>query len=232
MDKMVNAVRIFFPMIRYLMTCLLGGLLVLFSSPELVLSGILLDDYKEGMSPNWEVRPLEGETLYQVTKEGSEYCIRATSRGSASALYYRIEYDTRVYPILKWRWKVSRVLSKGDALKREGDDYAARVFVVFFPGKFWKGNVLVYVWANRLPKATAVPSSHNPHFMVVAVESGSAHVGEWREAQRNVHEDYRRYFRAEPPKAEAIAIMTDTDNTGEEATAWYGPIWILPQSPR
>jgi hypothetical protein len=25
----------------------------------------------------------------------------------------------------------------------------------------------------------------------------------------------------------AVAIMTDTDNTGEKAVAWYGPIQIL-----
>ncbi len=216
-------------MMRYIATCLLGGLFILFSAPQVSLSGILLDDYKEGLSPKWEERPLEGKTVYQVTWEDAEYCIKATSRASASALYYRIEYDTREYPILKWRWKVSRVLSKGDALKRDGDDYAARVFVVFPSSVSWKGRVLVYVWASKLPKGKAVTNSHNSNFMIVAVESGSGGVGEWKEEQRNVYEDYRRYFGGEPPKAGAIAIMTDTDNTAEEATAWYGPIWILPQ---
>jgi hypothetical protein len=219
-------------MMRYIATCLLGGLFILFSAPQVSLSGILLDDYKEGLSPKWEERPLEGKTVYQITREDAEYCIKATSRASASALYYRIEYDTREYPILKWRWKVSRVLSKGDALKRDGDDYAARVFVVFPSSVSWKGKVLVYVWASKLPKGKAVTNSHNSNFMMVAVESGSGRVGEWKEEQRNVYEDYQRYFGGEPPKAGAIAIMTDTDNTAEEATAWYGPIWILPQPPQ
>ena len=210
-------------------TCLLGVFFILFSALHVSLSGILLDDYKGGLSRKWEERSLEGKTVYQVTREDAEYCIKATSRASASALYYRIEYDTKEYPILKWRWKVSRVLSKGDALKRDGDDYAARVFVVFPSSVSWKGRVLVYVWASKLSKGKAVTSSHNSNFMMVAVESGSSGVGEWKEEERNVYEDYRRYFGAEPPKAGAVAIMTDTDNTGEEATAWYGPIWILPQ---
>lgn len=216
-------------MMRYIATCLLGGLFILFSALQVSLTGILLDDYKEGLSPKWEERSLEGKTVYQVTREDAEYCIKATSRASASALYYRIEYDTREYPILKWRWKVSRVLSKGDALKRDGDDYAARVFVVFPSPVSWKGSVLVYVWASKLPKGQAVTNSHNSNFMMVAVESGSGGVGDWKEEQRNVYEDYRKYFGGEPPKAGAIAIMTDTDNTAEQATAWYGPIWILPQ---
>ena len=210
-------------------TCLLGVFFILFSALHVSLSGILLDDYKGGLSPKWEERSLEGKTLYQVTREDAEYCIKATSRASASALYYRIEYDTKEYPILKWQWKVSRVLSKGDALKRDGDDYAARVFVVFPSTVSWKGRVLVYVWASKLPKGRAVTNSHNSNFMMVAVESSSSGVGEWKDEQRNVYEDYQRYFGGEPPRTGAIAIMTDTDNTAEEATAWYGPIWILPQ---
>ena len=40
--------------------------------------------------------------------------------------------------------------------------------------------------------------------------------------KRNVFEDYRRVFGQDPPKVDAIAIMTDTDKTGEEAVAYYG----------
>ena len=68
--------------------------------------------------------------------------------------------------------------------------------------------------------------------MMIAVESGSAQTGRWVVEKRNVLEDYRRVFGTDPPKAGAIAIMTDTDNTGEEAVAYYGPIRILPASER
>jgi hypothetical protein len=63
--------------------------------------------------------------------------------------------------------------------------------------------------------------------MMIAVQSGSGLTGKWVEERRNVLEDYRRYFGTDPPSAGAIAIMTDTDNTGEEALAWYGPIRIV-----
>jgi hypothetical protein len=36
--------------------------------------------------------------------------------------------------------------------------------------------------------------------------------------------DYRRIFGEEPGAVDAVAIMTDTDNTGASATAWYGDI--------
>jgi len=46
-------------------------------------------------------------------------------------------------------------------------------------------------------------------------------VGEWMTEKRNILEDYRRLFGGEPPSIMAVGIMTDTDNTGESATAGY-----------
>jgi len=47
----------------------------------------------------------------------------------------------------------------------------------------------------------------------------------------NLLEDYRKCFGEDPPKAGAVAIMTDTDNTGEQAAAWYGTIRLLSDVP-
>jgi hypothetical protein len=63
---------------------------------------------------------------------------------------------------------------------------------------------------------------------MIVVESGEANVGTWREYQRNVYEDYQRAFGEEPPMISGIAVMTDTDNTGEVASAYYGEISLLP----
>jgi hypothetical protein len=49
--------------------------------------------------------------------------------------------------------------------------------------------------------------------------------------QRNLLDDYRQAFGEEPPNVGAIAIMTDTDNTGETAVAWYGDIRALRKQP-
>lgn len=38
--------------------------------------------------------------------------------------------------------------------------------------------------------------------------------------------DYRTLFGSDPPEAEAIAIMSDSDNTGGTAEAWYGEILL------
>ena len=188
---------------------------------------ILLDDYKKGLSPGWIEKSFKGKTDYQVTREDGQWCIKATSRSAASALYYKIKYDIRDYPILTWRWKVDHVIAKGSALHKDGDDYGARVYVVFPSWAFWKTKALNYIWANKLPIGQAVANPFTANAMMIAVQSGPGLTGKWVEETRNVLEDYRRYFGTDPSRAGAIAIMTDTDNTGEEAAAWYGPIRIL-----
>jgi len=185
---------------------------------------IVVNDYKNGLSSAWEEKSFKGNTRYEITQEDGERCIKATSYGAASGLYYRISYDPKEYPFLTWRWKVGNILLKGDELKKEGDDYAARVYVVFPSALFWRTKAINYIWANKLPAGQAVPNPFTSNAMMVAVESGPAHVGEWREERRNVLEDYRKFFSEDPPKVGAVAIMTDTDNTGEKAVAWYGPI--------
>ncbi|HTG82237.1 MAG TPA: DUF3047 domain-containing protein, partial [Geobacteraceae bacterium] len=49
-------------------------------------------------------------------------------------------------------------------------------------------------------------------------------VGTWVCEERNVLEDYRRVFGKDPPQIGAVAVMTDTDDTRDEVTAWYGDI--------
>jgi hypothetical protein len=99
--------------------------------------------------------------------------------------------------------------------------------VVFPSSLFWRTNAINYIWANRLAVRQAVPNPFSSNAMMVAVQSGQNHVGEWMEERRNVLEDYRKFFGEDPPKVGAIAIMTDTDNTGEKAIAWYGLISLI-----
>ncbi len=84
---------------------------------------------------------------------------------------------------------------------------------------------LVYVWGNRANQTAAFDSPYSGSFVkVVPIESGATHVGEWRSETRNAYDDYRRLFGEDPPPVESVAIMTDTDDTGESAEAWYGDI--------
>jgi hypothetical protein len=42
--------------------------------------------------------------------------------------------------------------------------------------------------------------------------------------ERNLYQDYKHAFGEEPPMISGVAVVTDTDNTGESAVAYYGDI--------
>jgi len=186
----------------------------------------LIDDFSQGLGPGWQSKEFAGMTSYRPTVVDNIPCLRAESIGTASGLFYKIEYNPRQYPVLTWKWQVDDIIEKGDASTKAGDDYAARIYVLFPSFFFWNTRSLNYVWANRLPKGEAIPSSFTSNSMMVAVESGRENVGKWTEHRRNIYEDFEKYFGSPPPNVKAIAIMTDTDNTGTKASACYGPIHI------
>lgn len=187
---------------------------------------ILIDDFKNGISSGWKEKSFVGNTIYTPTIIDGEPTLQAESAASASGMFYEIKFNPEKMPLLSWRWKVEKIISKGDAHTKDGDDYSARIYVVFPSFLFWQTKALNYVWANKLPKGEAIPNAFTSNAMMVAVQSGEQNVGKWMNEQRNIYEDYKKLFGAPPPMAGAVAIMTDTDNTGEKTTAWYGPITL------
>lgn len=178
---------------------------------------------KSGLE-GWTTRSFKGKTDYRIVEDEGQKVLQAISRDSASGLIFETDYDPGQFPILVWRWKVDQIIARGDSRNKSTDDYAARIYVVFPHWFFPMTRTINYIWANRLPKGSSQLSTFTSNDMMIAVESGSAKVGEWVTVRRNIVEDYRRAFGVDPPNVGAIAIMTDTDQTGESAIAWYGDI--------
>ncbi len=192
---------------------------------------LLIDDFGKGLSAGWEKKVFKGETVYRPIFEGGRPAVKAESRSTASALVYRISLDPKTFPRLSWSWKIVRTIAKGDERTKGGDDYAARVYVVFPSAFFWRTRAVNYIWANRLSRGAFLPNAYTGNAVMVAVESGDGKAGRWIDEERDLVEDYRRAFGEDPPRIGAVAIMTDTDNTGEGAVAWYGAIRFLPPDP-
>lgn len=180
---------------------------------------------KDGLA-GWSEKSFNGETEYKIVEDSGQKVLQATSNGAASGLIFEREFDVVKYPIVSWRWKVENTIEGGDVREKATDDYAARIYVTFPHWFYPKTTSLNYIWANRLPKGDFYPSRYTSNSMMIAVESGKGKVGEWVEIKRNLIEDYRRAFGEEPPQQAVISIMTDTDNTGSKARAWYDNIYL------
>jgi hypothetical protein len=189
------------------------------------------------------------QTRYTLVADGATTVIRTDSSATASGLSRRLRVDPGAYPVLRWRWKVANILKASDITSKQGDDFPARLYVMFdYPleklpfGERVKirlaralydpdlpAATLCYVWDGKAPAGTIVPSPYTSRVRTIVVESGASRVNQWLSVEREIAEDFRAAFGETAPAITALAIATDTDNTGESATAFFGDILFYKQ---
>ena len=85
---------------------------------------------------------------------------------------------------------------------------------------------LMYVWSNRHPQGTVIPSARTDRIRKLVLESGPGKLGQWLDYARDIRADYEKAFGEAPGALVGVALMTDTDNTRATAQAWYGPVQL------
>lgn len=226
---------------------LLGGSYESALAEELRIGHFSILDPDQGLPSEWEpmvFAKVDRHTHYALVRDPFQTVIQADSHAAASGLIRRTDIDPGQYPIIQWRWKIAHVLEKGDETRKQGDDYAARIYVAFAfddqaaswwqrlrhksaslaAGKELPGTALNYIWANRLPQGSILSNPYVDETQMIVLQSGNSRSGQWLTEQRNLVEDYRRAFGRWPPRIVGIGLMTDTDNTQEATTAYYGDI--------
>jgi hypothetical protein len=203
-------------------------LLALVSLSVIHAAELLIGSFSTGDLTGWQEQSFRGKehTSYRLVTVDGKTAVEAHSRRAASGLLKKVDLDPKKYPVLRWSWKVGHTLQREDVTKKTGDDFAARVYVVFPNVLFWRTRAINYVWSSNLPVNGAFPDPYTANSYLLVVESGQDKSGGWISEERNIHADFRRIFGEEPPRIGAVAIMTDTDDTQDEVTAWYGDITI------
>jgi hypothetical protein len=189
---------------------------------------------------------ISNHSTYSVATndEQSAFWLKAESDRSASGLVWKQEYDVHAYPRLRWRWRVENVYEKGDATSKAGDDYPIRVYVMFKydPAKASFGKAikyalakaaygeyppdggLSYVWESRERPEEYVVSPYTASVVMFLKQKGAAKVGQWVDEEADVLADYRAAFGKDPPRTASLAVMNDSDNTGEKSVSFVD--WI------
>jgi len=182
-------------------------------------------------------------THYQLISQDGQQILRAVSDKAASSLTRPLSVSLEQYPILNWRWQATNLPARANDNSKRADDHSARLYVIFNSPKTgllnWlkstsglaKTHALNYIWANQAAINTLLPNPYSERSMMITVNSGSARLGQWQSISRNIYADYQRAFGHKPPPVTAIAIMTDSDNTDDKLTTFYGDIYFSQQQP-
>jgi hypothetical protein len=221
------------PMKR-IMTMVLASLLFIVSGGSIAEDSVYwvdrfsADKVKEGVPDGWELEIKDGTPELQVKREGEVVFVRFKSDKSSFGLRKEFDLDIKGFPYLNWTWKVAQLPKKGDFHKKDTDDQAAQVYVLFprFPAKLNTEFVCYYWESNPKNKGLEGPSVVWSKARVIVLQAGKEKLNQWVSEKRNVYEDYKRLFGKEPPKAGGVAFYINSQHSQSSAESFLKEIYF------
>jgi hypothetical protein len=183
-------------------------------------------------------------TEFRLEQRQGQPGLRADALRSASMLRQKLDIPPASLGRLRFSWQVDALIPEADMRQRETEDSPVRL-VLAFDGdrqKFSAKNAmlseltrsltgedlpyatLMYVWSNELPMGTVIVNPRTDRVRKIVVDSGAAHLQQWRHHERQIAADFEKAFGEAPGALRGLAIMSDSDNTQSQSRAWYGEI--------
>ena len=196
------------------------------------------------LAARWRAVTFDGarSTTYRLEREAARVIARAESEAAASALVTELDGEVDVRE-LSWEWRVDECSANSVERARDGDDFAARVFVLFGRdstrtpwgwlsrrlfqspfGSITPQRALSYVWASQSVPDQVFPSPVSERVSTVVLRSDCGHRVGWLSERRVIATDYQTAFGDSMPAVSGLAVMTDTDDGGGRAVARYADV--------
>jgi hypothetical protein len=199
------------------------------------------------LPPDYRLYAFAGQdrhTGYALVEDEGRTVLRARADASTAGIVRDVRADLARTPLLAWRWKAQRLPEKADLRTKAGDDYAARLYVVFdlrlaqlpfgerfgvtlariIYGEDVPAAALCYVWATRAPVGTIAPNAYTGRVRMVVVESGAGTSGAGSRTSATSPPITAQAFGEAPPAVKGVVVSTDTDNTRDTAETYYGDV--------
>jgi len=201
----------------------------------------------QGWKP-FQLASTKKDTEYMLVNEDGVVSLRAAAHGSASAVEFKVQFDPHQFPMISFRWKVVQGIPDANNDDMNKEDSPVRVMVGFdgdssklgLKDKFASSlaqtasgqplpyATLMYIWGEKVPLDSITVSKRTSRIRMLALDVDDKGLGQWHSFTRNMVEDFKRAFNEEPGKVISIQLLTDTDNTGGDARAYYGDIGVGP----
>jgi len=180
-----------------------------------------------------KLAPMPGDedasSYYRLERDERGPFIRSDYRPGMKAQKLALELPANARGgrhVLRWRWWARVLPTGGDECADGKGDSAASVYVGWRRGLRWYG--LKYAWSSVGKKGAICDSKRNPFLVgdAIHLESGPP-LDEWVDERVDLEADFRAHFEDGDPKAEVpeligVALLSDGDATGTEASADFG----------
>lgn len=167
------------------------------------------------------------QEIYLVTEEEGNRFLRAHSEKQGIQIGLFHEFPAKSFPLLRWRWRATKLPPGGDERAEHTNDSAAAVYVVY-EGRLLP-RAVKYVWSTTLPVGTRATNPSYWRAKTIVLRTGTAELGTWQQETVNLYQDYKELFGTEPGEVQGIALITSSDSTGSVAAADYDDFILLPE---
>ncbi|WP_432417857.1 DUF3047 domain-containing protein [Caenimonas sedimenti] len=187
---------------------------------------------------------VERANQFALVADGGVTVLHVRSQAAASSLVATLPTGGGSVARAQWRWKVSRALAGSDFRVKPGDDYAARLYVLFdlpldrlafadrlriqatrsLSGRDIPTAAICYVWGQAQPVGSTGWNPYTDRVRMVVVDSGQEFAGQWRSIERDLARDWQEAFPGPMPPVRAVAVGADTDNTSDQVDTWFGDV--------
>jgi DUF3047 family protein len=153
--------------------------------------------------------------------------MKSVNEGSTISKEIKGKVNLKDTPFLEWSWKAVVLPKGGDSCKKATDDQAAQIYVVWprFPEAV-RSQIIGYVWDATEPVGTICKSEKSGTVTYVVLRSGAAELGKWITERRNVVDDFKKIYGADPVDPAAVSIAIDANDTNSSAESFMGAIFF------
>jgi len=204
----------------------------------------------DALPASWQFTTLprsERQTRFTLVDLGWGPVLRVSAERSYGGLVHAVEAPWTAATHLRWRWRVDRAPQDVDLTRRDGDDAALRICVLYdvpierlaltdrllmraaraLYRRDLPAATLCYVWAPGR-EGEWLDNVFASRVRVRAFHGDEAQFGLWFAEERDLHADFTAAFPREAaggvPPILAVSVSADTDNTGGSALAFVGDV--------
>jgi hypothetical protein len=205
---------------------ILFAAILFFTVPAWAEDRLVIADFSSGVDAagipaGWQLKEKSGKADFTVVKDEGISAARLRSANTSFSLQKETRVNLVQFPVLTWKWKVTKLPAGGDFRKSGTDDQAAQLFLAFS-----KTKAIVYVWDTTAPQGT-MEKAAGPFFLsikAVVVRSGMTGTGGWITETRNVYDDYRKLFGGEPEEISGVRIQINSQHTATSAESYFADV--------
>jgi len=176
-----------------------------------------------------------------LVEQGGKPVLQIKADAGAGGLLHPLDLPGDKAWQLSWQWHTEQKLEQARFATREGDDYAARVYVLldypldslsfvtrqklrlartFFDPDL-PAATLSYVWDNRAAPGQHARSAYTETVEMLVLRGPEAPLGQWLSESRDLHADAIAAFGSAPRKILGVVFAADSDNTGESVESYF-----------